>query len=115
MNHVVLIGAGAAVVLIAVMLILFQRRTSERESQKAHETAQQRAPPVEIGETYELGITEFTDHHSGSRVGVGKVEGFVIFVDEIPDSVSVGDAVKARVMSFNSGRTSADATFLERA
>lgn len=109
------LGIGAGVVLLLVgLLVLWRRRSSgARASQRAHEAAQQRAPPVAIGETYELGVMEFTDHHSGERVAVGRVEGFVVFTGDVPGSVSVGDAIRVRVMSFNRGETSADATYLE--
>jgi predicted RNA-binding protein with TRAM domain len=70
--------------------------------------------PVAIGETDEFGVTEFTDHHSGDRIAVGTVEGFVVFTADVPASVEVGDVVRARLMSFDRGRTSADATFVER-
>lgn len=58
---------------------------------------------------------EFTDHHSGARVAVGKVEGFVLFTEEVPDGVEVGDVIRAEVLSFNRGRTSADARMVGRA
>jgi predicted RNA-binding protein with TRAM domain len=109
-------GAGAAVVLLLVVALLRRRGSSDaRASKKAHDAAQQRDPPVDIGETHEFGVTEFSDHHSGDRVAVGKVEGFVLFTEDIPSSLSEGDVIRAKVMSFNEGRTSADATFVERA
>lgn len=105
-------GAGVVAALLLVGLWLRRRRSAaRRRSRKAHEAAKERAPPVEIGGTYEVGVTEFTDHHSGDRVAVGKVEGFVLFVDGVPSSVEVGDPIRATVTSFNRGRTSADATF----
>lgn len=111
------IAAGAAVVGLALAAVAIRRRGSSerRASERAHEAAQEREPPVEIGESYTAGVTEFTDHHSGDRVAVGKVEGFVLFVDDVPESVSVGDAIRAKVVSFNRERTSADAVFVERA
>lgn len=115
MESVWLAGGAAAVVVLVVAVVVWHRRSDDRtESERAHEAAQEREPPVEIGETYEFGVAEFTDHHSGDRVAVGKVEGFVLFTDGIPDSVAEGDAIRARVLSFNRGRTSADATFVER-
>lgn len=112
-----LLAAGAAVaVLLLAGIVLQRRRSSEvRQSKKAHEEAQEREPPVELGEEYEFGVTEFTDHHSGEQVAVGKVEGFVLFTEDVPDSVDEGDVIRARVLSFNSGKTSADATFVGRA
>lgn len=103
-------GGGGAVVLLLVLVLLRWRSSSEkRKSRRAHEAAQKREPPVDIGETYEFGVTEFADHHTGKRVAVGKVEGFVLFTEDVPDSVEVGDVIRAKVMSFNEGRTSADA------
>lgn len=109
------LGIGAGVVLVlAVLFVAWRRRTADaRASRRAHEAARERDPPVAIGETYELGVTEFTDHHSGDRVAVGRVQGFVVFTGDVPGSVSVGDAIRVRVMSFNRGETSADATYLE--
>ncbi|WP_436927987.1 hypothetical protein [Halosimplex amylolyticum] len=106
-------GVGAAALLLVVAVV--RRRSADgRASKRAHDAAQEREPPVEIGETYEFGVAEFTDHHSGDRVAVGKVEGFVLFTEDVPDSLAEGDAIRARVLSFNRGRTSADATFVER-
>jgi len=109
---------GVVVALIA--LFVLARRLSgpsadARESKRAHEAAQERDAPVEIGETYEFGVTELTDHHSGSEVAVGKVEGFVVFTEDIPGGLEPGDVIRAKVLSFNEGRTSADATFVGRA
>ena len=111
-----LIG-GAVLLLVVLVGVFWLRRGSsdKRQSKQAHEAAQQRDPPVEIGETYEFGVTEFTDHHSGERVAVGKVEGFVLFTEDVPDSCSKGDVIRAKVLSFNKGRTSADATYQGRA
>ncbi|WP_459190748.1 hypothetical protein [Halosimplex sp. J119] len=109
------VAAGVAVVVLVVALIRRRRSSDRRASKRAHEAAQERDPPVEIGETYEFGVVEFTDHHSGDRVAVGKVEGFVLFTEDVPDSLAEGDAIRARVLSFNRGRTSADAAFVERA
>ncbi|AQL42460.1 hypothetical protein BV210_06920 [Halorientalis sp. IM1011] len=112
------IGGGVAAVVVLLLVIVLLRRwrssSGARESKRAHEAAQERDPPVELGETYEFGITEFTDHHSGDRVAVGKVEGFVLFTEDVPDSTSEGDVIRAKVLSFNKGKTSADATFVER-
>ncbi len=105
-------AAVGAAVLLAVAALLWRRRSSEaRASARAHEAAQEREPPVELGETVEFGVTEITDHHSGDEVAVGKVEGFVIFAEDIPADVGEGDVIRAKVLSFNEGRTSADAAF----
>ena len=106
-------GGGAVVGVLAVVTLALRRRSSDRqESKRAHEKAQERDPPVDIGDTYEFGVTEFTDHHSGERIAVGKVEGFVLFTEDVPASVSEGDVIRAKVLSFNEGRTSADATYV---
>ncbi|TKX78586.1 hypothetical protein EXE53_20425 [Halorubrum sp. SD626R] len=105
----------ALVVLLGVVRRLRGPSAEARESKRAHEAAKEREPPVDIGETYEFGVTELTEHHSGEEVAVGKVEGFVIFTEDVPGSVGTGDVIRAKVLSFNDGRTSADATFVDRA
>lgn len=109
-----LLAAGLVATGLVLLAALRRRRRSSaaRRSRRAHEAAKEREPPVEIGETYEFGVTEFTDHHSGDRVAVGKVEGFVLFAEGVPDRVREGDVIRARVLSLNRGRTSADATFV---
>src|SRR6056297_3108344 len=100
--------AGTAGLLLVLLAVAVWRRGSAdaRASKRAHDAAQDRDPPVAIGETYEFGITEFTDHHSGDRIAVGKVQGFVVFTDGVPQSCSVGDPIRATVTSFNRGHTS---------
>lgn len=117
MEPIVIAGAVAgALVLLGTAAVIRRRHSADRRaSRRAHEDAQEREPPVELGETYEFGVREFTDHHSGDRVAVGKVEGFVLFTEDVPDHVEEGDVVRARVLSFNTGRTSADAQFVETA
>lgn len=107
------VGIGSLVLLAVLALAMRLRSGGASESRRAHEAAQEREPPVSIGETYEFGVTEFTDHHSGDRIAVGKVEGFVLFTEAVPSSVDVGDVIRARVMSFNEGGTSADAMFVK--
>ncbi|RZV08459.1 putative RNA-binding protein with TRAM domain [Natrinema hispanicum] len=87
----------------------------ERQSRKRHQEAQQREPPVDIGDVETVAIREFTDHHSGERRAVGKIEGFVIFVEDVPDSCAVTDVIRVKILSFNRGHTSATATYLESA
>lgn len=116
MDTTTLITLGAVgVVLVGGIAVFLWRQSSgeARESKRAHEEAQEREPPVDLGEEYEFGITEFTDHHSGERVAVGKVEGFVVFTEDVPDSVTEGDVIRAKILSFNQGKTSADATFVD--
>ena len=115
MQHVMLAAATGAGVLFVLLLLLLLRRRSRsgtRASRKAHEAAQEREPPVDIGDVCDFGVTEFTDHHTGSRVAVGKVEGFVVFTEDVPSSISKGDVIRAKITSFNRGRTSADATYV---
>ncbi|EMA66321.1 hypothetical protein C461_11824 [Halorubrum aidingense JCM 13560] len=114
------VAAGIAAVVVLLGLLVIVRRirgpsADARESKRAHDAAQERDPPVSIGETYEFGVTELTDHHSGTEVAVGKVEGFVVFTEDIPNGISKGDVIRAKVLSFNEGRTSADATFVTKA
>jgi predicted RNA-binding protein with TRAM domain len=112
MNEVqIAAGAGAAAVVLVLAVLWRRRSAGKRASKRAHEAAQERDLPVALGETYELGITEFTDHHSGDRVAVGKVQGFVVFVEDVPAGVSEGDVIRATITSFNRDETSADAIF----
>jgi len=112
----VLLAAAVVVVLLALTVLWWRSRAgSVQESKRAHDAAQERDPPVDIGETYEFGVTEFSDHHSGERVAVGKVQGFVVFTEDVPGSVSEGDVIRATIMSFNRDNTSADATYEGRA
>jgi len=116
MELVYVAGAVGLVVLSIVVGVRRRRRSNgATASKRAHDAAQERDPPVELGGTYEFGITEFTDHHSGDRVAVGKVEGFVLFTEDVPASLSTGDVIRAKVTSFNRGHTSADAVFVESA
>jgi len=109
-----LLIVGAVGLLLVVAIWRWRGSSDRRQSKKAHEAAQEREPPVEIGETYDFGITDFSTHHTGEEVAVGKVEGFVLFVEDIPKGLSEGDVIRAKVLSFNQGKTSADATFVER-
>jgi predicted RNA-binding protein with TRAM domain len=115
MEPIWLAAGGAALTVGLTLAFAITRRSSGSASKRAHEAAQERDPPVELGATYEFGITEFSDHHSGDRVAVGKVEGFVLFTEDVPSSVSAGSVIRAKVLSFNRGHTSADARFVERA
>lgn len=114
--EVAYVGVGIVLLLGLLIIVRRLRRSSSdaRASKQAHEAAQKREPPVELGETYEFGVTELTDHHSGEVVAVGKVEGFVVFAEGIPNDVGEGDVIRAKVLSFNEGRTSADATYVGR-
>lgn len=86
-----------------------------QESYQRHREAQQREPPVEIGETETVAVEEFTTHHTGERHAVCKVEGFVVFVRDLPGDLEAADVIRVKILSFNRGHTSATATFLERA
>ena len=87
----------------------------QQESWEKHRDAQGREPPVAIGDVREVAIQEFTTHHSGERQAVCKVEGFVIFVEDLPGGLEETDVIRAKVLSFNRGHTSATATFRGRA
>ena len=117
MESVYVLGAalGIAGSILALLVLRKGRKAEARKSERAHADAQDRDPPVDLGATYEFGVHEFTTHHSGESIAVGKVEGFVLFVEDVPNDVQVGDVVAATVLSWNDGRTSADATFERRA
>ena len=112
------LAVGAFVVLL-VGSWLFNRvrggSADERRSRKRHRKAQEREPPVDIGDVETVAIREFTDHHSGERRAVGKVEGFVVFVEDVPDGCEPTDVIRIKILSFNRGQTSATATYLEAA
>jgi len=114
MDEIWVVAGGVGLVLVIAVILWVGRSTGKAASRQAHEAAQDREPPVELGESYEFGVVEFTDHHSGERIAVGKVEGFVLFTEDVPADVSEGDVIRARVLSFNEGQTSADATFVEK-
>jgi len=114
MDEIWFVVGGGVFVLLIVVLLWWGRSSDKAASRQAHESAQGREPPVELGEVYEFGVVEFTDHHSGERIAVGKVEGFVLFTEDVPAEVSEGDVIRGKVLSFNEGRTSADATFVDK-
>lgn len=113
------IGAVAALVVGVVATRRIRRwwrvRRDVRRSRTSHERARDREPPVSIGEEYTVGVQEFSHHHSGERHAVAKVEGFVVFVTDVPGDVEPADTIRISILSFNRGRTSATATFLGRA
>ena len=88
------------------------RSAAQRESYERHEAAQEREPPVDLGDVREAAVHEFTDHHSGERRAVCKIEGFVVFVEDLPDGLAVGDVIELEILSFNRGHTSATARCL---
>ena len=108
---------------IALLFLVVVRRmlggsgfdTKEAEpSWERHQQAQQRAPPVNVGDEATAGVVDFSDHHSGAVHAVCKVEGFVVFVEDVPEYVDRTDVITFKITSFNEGGTSATATFLER-
>lgn len=111
------LGGGALVVLV-IGTWLFKRvrggSADERQSRKRHREAQERDPPVDIGDVEDVAIREFTDHHSGERRAVGKIEGFVVFVEDVPEGCEPTDVIRIKILSFNRDHTSATATFEER-
>ena len=121
-----MIGMGSLVIGLVMMVIFASwvvRRfrggsgdepwdADELASWERHREAQDRAPPVELGEVREAGIVDFSQHHSGELHAVCKVEGFVVFVEELPEDVSKGDVIRFKILSFNRGHTSATAAYL---
>lgn len=115
----------ASVALGGIVLVVFgawlvrrfrgeTRSAAQRESYARHREAQRREPPVELGDVRKAAVHEFTEHHSGERQAVCKIEGFVVFVEDIPADLEVGDVLEIEILSFNRGRTSATATYVGR-
>ncbi|QCS43558.1 TRAM domain-containing protein [Natrinema versiforme] len=108
---------GSAIVALVIGSWLFKRfrgrSADERRSWERHTDAQERDPPVDIGDVEETAIREFSDHHSGERRAVCKIEGFVVFVEDVPDDCDPTDVIRIKILSFNRGHTSATATHLE--
>jgi predicted RNA-binding protein with TRAM domain len=120
-----LVVGGVVMTTVAAALVGYRKgktngiRTGKELGQRqasraAHEDATEREPPVDIGDSVSLGVTEFKAHHTGSQVAVCKKQGFVIFVEGVPDGVDVGDVLEAEVTSFGRGRSSAEATYTGR-
>ncbi len=126
-----MIGTGSLVIGIVMVLVVGawivrrvrgggQRRNDEwtdeeAESWERHEEATERTPPVKIGEDHEAGVIDFSQHHSGEEHAVCKVQGFVVFVQNSPDDLEVGDVVQFTIASFNRGHTSATGAYRGRA
>ncbi len=119
-----MVATGSLVIGITMMVVfaswlvsrLRGRRgqsTSEYESYVRHREARRRRPPVELGDVVEAGVFDFSRHHTGERHAVCKVEGFVVFVEDVPEELAVADVIRFKVLSFNRGGTSATATYLE--
>ncbi|WP_049901241.1 TRAM domain-containing protein [Natrinema sp. J7-1] len=111
------VAGGGVLVALVLVSWLFKRvrggSADEQQSRARHRAAQERPPPVDIGDVEEVAIREFSDHHSGERRAVGKVEGFVVFVEDVPDACEVTDVIRIKILSYNRGHTSATATHLE--
>ncbi|GAB7092962.1 hypothetical protein JCM30237_01140 [Halolamina litorea] len=115
------IAAVAAIVSVAAYggyrkgkadgVVVGKQRAERQESREAHEDAMEREPPVSVGDSVSLGVKEFKSHHSGERVAVCKQEGFVIFVEGVPESVDVGDVIDAEIVDFGHERNSAEAQY----
>lgn len=111
--------AAAAVVVALVVYGSYRKgkadgiqQTQRAASHEAHEQATEREPPVDIGDSVSLAVKEFRAHHSGERAAVCKKEGFVIFVDGVPDGVDVGDVIDAEIVDFGRNRNSAEAQYV---
>ncbi|ELZ07473.1 TRAM domain-containing protein [Natrialba aegyptia] len=85
---------------------------AQRNSWESHREAQQREPPVEIGDEREVAIQEFSEHHTGERQAVCKIEGFVVFVEDVPARCEPTDVIRISILSFNRGHTSATAQYV---
>ncbi len=112
-----LFGTVLVVAVIGVAVVLWwrsRRASNSSASKRAHQKAQSRDAPVEKGEIIEAGVEELTEHHSGETDAVVKVEGFVIFVKDVPREVQPAEMLRVRVLSFNRKGTSASGKLLER-
>lgn len=113
------VAAAVAVTLVVVYAVYRKgkadgiQHAQREQSRQAHEDATEREPPVDIGDRVSLGIKEFKAHHSGDHVAVCKKEGFVIFVDGVPDGADVGDVIDAEIVAFGNGRNSAEAQYVD--
>ncbi|MXV63537.1 RNA-binding protein [Natronorubrum sp. JWXQ-INN-674] len=114
----------ASLLLGAIVIVLFGswlikrargdgRSTAQQESFERHKAAQERDPPVDIGDVRQVAVQEFTEHHSGEQQALCKVEGFVVFAEDVPPGLEVGDVIEVKILSFNRGHTSATATILD--
>lgn len=83
------------------------------ESKRAHEEATKRSPPVDIGDVEKMGIIDLTTHHRKGPEAVCEVEGFKIFVQNIPSSLEIGDVLSAKIVSYGRDKTSAKAVFID--
>ncbi|EMA31097.1 TRAM domain-containing protein [Halobiforma nitratireducens] len=88
--------------------------SDRRESYERHREAQKREPPVDLGDVERVAVEEFTEHHTGELQAVTKVEGFVVFVEDLPRGLEVGDVIEVEILSFNRGHTSATARYRGR-
>ncbi|MFU8867558.1 RNA-binding protein [Natronococcus sp.] len=110
------LGGIVGVFFVAWLVGRVRSSDSERRaSAERHREAQGREPPVEIGDEATVAVEEFTTHHSGERRAVCRIEGFVVFVEDLPEELEERDVIEVAILSFNRGHTSATATFLERA
>lgn len=113
-----LLGAIVIVIFSAWLFRWFRGRgksSAQQESYERHTEAQEREPPVDLGDVREVAVQEFTEHHSGNRQALCKVEGFVVFAEDVPSSLEVGDVIEIKILSFNRGHTSATASYVDRA
>ncbi|WP_049926453.1 TRAM domain-containing protein [Halopiger goleimassiliensis] len=117
-----MVGTASLVIGIVVVFLLgswvvrrFRGRSRERRrSRKRHEAAQQREPPVDLGDRRTVAVHDFSEHHTGERHAVCKVEGFVVFVEDAPADLEEGDVIDVEIRSFNRGHTSATAAYVGR-
>jgi len=86
------------------------------DAERAHRRAQQRAPPLDIGETASIVVQERLD---GGRQLRGVYEDFQVFVKwDVPADCATGDRVCVRIEDYGTNdagqRTSGQARFLSR-
>ena len=112
------VAAGAVAVAVIAVYVAYRKgradgieQAQREQSRQAHDAATEREPPVDVGDRVSLGIKEFESHHSGEQVAVCKKEGFVIFVDGVPESAGVGDVIDAEIVGFGRDRNSAEAQY----
>lgn len=84
-------------------------RDDVEASYEAHEEAQNRSPPVELGCVYKILLEEESKHHSGRRDMRGTYQGFQIFVKDVPENVGVDEVVNVKITSFSRENTAAHA------
>ena len=84
-----------------------------QESRESHKEAVKRSPPVEIGDTVNMGVLEIQMHHSGTLRARGEVKSFTVFTRDVPSDIVEGDIIRAKIDSFSANNRSAMAIYQE--